>query len=491
MADKLSFLDKNGVRYLWSQLSLEDYPNNEVLVAVINAIDESKADKAEIPEIIKKHFLVVETIKDGSNYLLDGITFDELYDKFQLGNVNMVCHVDGTDYIPLLSVTPNKIMFSGIYQTTSVSLDFDSNGVGTLTSNFLVNQERLHYYSTKTETDTKIADLVNSAPETLDTLGELAAALEENQEVVDILNASIANKQNKNVIVYRDSETKLASMTAPQIMEKVRLGENVYYTPNLQGGTLHPYLEGSDTAVFFYSNYIDNSRVIGTGVLIDANGTISTETFKLAHLTDKTIHITDAERNRWNDTYTKTETDSLVEAKVNALTESNVFIVDCSGESEISHTFEQIMEAVNQGKAVYALLYGTVYVPLVYIAEDGSYIEFNNINSEVNEDQQSYAWSEGLRVYNDNTFITKSLDLLTLVHNDIQTQDGEKNIVTVINRLIEKSEDTYTKAEADNLFSSPTEYDAIILKSSTEGSSKKFRLTIDDDGVLSAEEVIE
>ena len=240
--------------------------------------------------------------------------------------------------------------------------------------------------------DTKIADLVNSAPDTLDTLGELATALEENQEVVDILNASITNKQNKNVIVYRDSETKLASMTPAQIMEKVRLGENVYYTPNLQGGTLHPYLEGSDTAVFFYSNYIDNDRVMGTGILIGVDGTITTETFKLGHLTDDVIHITSAERNRWNDTYTKTETDSLVEAKVNALTESNVLIVNYLNESEISHTFEQIMEAVNQGKAVYASLYGTVYAPLVYIAEDGSYLEFNNINSEVNEDQQSYAW---------------------------------------------------------------------------------------------------
>lgn len=225
--------------------------------------------------------------------------------------------------------------------------------IALLSTNY-VEDKRLSEIAGKADkiyVDTKISDLVNSAPGTLDTLGELAAALEENQEVVDVLDASITNKQNKNVIVYRDSETKLASMTAAQIMEKVRLGENVYYTPNLQGGTLHPYLEGSDTAVFFYSNYIDNDRVMGTGVLIDANGAITTEVFKLAHLTDDIIHITSTERNRWNDTYTKTE--------------------------------------------------------------------------------------------------------------------------------------------ADNLFSVPTEYDAIILKSSTEGSSKKFRLTIDDNGILSAEEVSE
>lgn len=36
----------------------------------------------------------------------------------------------------------------------------------------------------------------------------------------------------------------------------------------------------------------------------------------------------------------------------------------------------------------------------------------------------------------------------------------------------------------------PTEYESIILKSSVPNSTKKFRLTIDDDGVLSAEEVM-
>lgn len=42
------YLDQKGVEYLWSKLSLEDYPNNELLIAVINAIDEGKADKSEL-----------------------------------------------------------------------------------------------------------------------------------------------------------------------------------------------------------------------------------------------------------------------------------------------------------------------------------------------------------------------------------------------------------------------------------------------------------
>ena len=41
-------LDENGVRTLFNLLSLQDYPNNDVLMAVINAIDNTKMDKNQI-----------------------------------------------------------------------------------------------------------------------------------------------------------------------------------------------------------------------------------------------------------------------------------------------------------------------------------------------------------------------------------------------------------------------------------------------------------
>lgn len=45
------FLDYEGVKHLWSKVSMKDYPNNETLAAVINAIDETKADKTDIPSL--------------------------------------------------------------------------------------------------------------------------------------------------------------------------------------------------------------------------------------------------------------------------------------------------------------------------------------------------------------------------------------------------------------------------------------------------------
>lgn len=49
MPNPSKFLDEKGITYLWKQLSLEDYPNNETLMAVLSAIDETKANKDDVP----------------------------------------------------------------------------------------------------------------------------------------------------------------------------------------------------------------------------------------------------------------------------------------------------------------------------------------------------------------------------------------------------------------------------------------------------------
>lgn len=52
------FLDEKGVQHLWSKISMEDYPNNETLIAVLNAIDETKANKDDL--LILKEFKEID-----------------------------------------------------------------------------------------------------------------------------------------------------------------------------------------------------------------------------------------------------------------------------------------------------------------------------------------------------------------------------------------------------------------------------------------------
>ena len=156
----------------------------------------------------------------------------------------------------------------------------------------------------KAYVDEQVAGLVDSAPETLNTIGELATALQENKEVVDVLNEAIVMKADKT--------------------------------------------------------YVD-------------------------------------------------------EAIANIPTESDVFIIDCPDGSTISHTFEQIKTAINDKKVVYASTYGSHILPLTYIADDGTFIEFSAIRCELNNGQYTAAWVDGLVVNSDNSFFVKHGDLISSI----------------------------------------------------------------------------
>lgn len=66
-------------------------------------------------------------------------------------------------------------------------------------------------FAKETYVNTKVADLVNSAPETLDTLGEVAKAIEENADVVSALNSAIGNKVDKTELADYVKNTDYAN----------------------------------------------------------------------------------------------------------------------------------------------------------------------------------------------------------------------------------------------------------------------------------------
>ena len=70
----MAYLDNQGVEYLWSKLSLEDYPNNETLVAILNAIDETKLDKEVFEEYTGESAVLIEPKEeDIPKVFIDGV----------------------------------------------------------------------------------------------------------------------------------------------------------------------------------------------------------------------------------------------------------------------------------------------------------------------------------------------------------------------------------------------------------------------------------
>ena len=102
------------------------------------------------------------------------------------------------------------------------------NGTNLLGSgNIVLNIPSIEGLASETYVNTQIANLINSAPETMDTLGELAAALQGNQEVVEALNSSIASKQDKLV-----SGTNIKTINGSTILGS---GDLTIEIPSIEG----------------------------------------------------------------------------------------------------------------------------------------------------------------------------------------------------------------------------------------------------------------
>lgn len=76
--------------------------------------------------------------------------------------------------------------------------------------------------------DTAIANLVDSAPETLNTLNELAVAIQENEDVVEALNQSIGSKQDKLI-----SGTNIKTVNGQSLLDEGNIAiPQIVYIPN-------------------------------------------------------------------------------------------------------------------------------------------------------------------------------------------------------------------------------------------------------------------
>lgn len=115
--------------------------------------------------------------------------------------------------------------------------------IALLTTNY-VEDRRLSSIADKadkTYVDEKVADLVGSAPETLNTIEELAAALQENDEVVQVLNEAITTKADKTYV--------------DELIANIPTESDAFIVESPDGSTISHTFEQIKTA-------IDNNKVV-------------------------------------------------------------------------------------------------------------------------------------------------------------------------------------------------------------------------------------
>ena len=145
-------------------------------------------------------------------------------------------------------------------------------------------------FATTTYVDEKVADLVNGAPETLDTLDELAAALKDNKDIVDILNNSIGVKQDKiddldNIRTNASKgATALQSVPAEYVTE-TELNAKGYLTS-------HQDISGKQDTLTSGTNIktINGISVLGSGNMVVGHKTLQTTTSTSMTLTPNVYH---------------------------------------------------------------------------------------------------------------------------------------------------------------------------------------------------------
>ena len=163
-------------------------------------------------------------------------------------------------------------------------------------------------YATTNYVDTSIADLVNSAPEALNTLGELATALETHEDAYDALLETVGGKATKAEL--EDMKSELSEAIVSETDE------------------FHIVDEAGNIVASIDENGVATTTVTAQSIIVNGDNVEE-------HMDNTGIHVTVAEKEAWNkksnfsgsyndltdkpaptdlsNYYTKTEVDTAIE----------------------------------------------------------------------------------------------------------------------------------------------------------------------------------
>lgn len=260
--DKSELTDYVSKEELQKENFLKEIPSEYVTEEELSSAISNKADKSDIPDI---------SGKADKSELENYVTNDSLEEKGYLSSV------------PDEYVTEQEL-----------------EGKNYATKTDLSNSETKTLGSANSYTDEKVASLIDSAPETLDTFKEIADAFAEDRAILDTLNSAIGNKADKTALT--ETNLRVASLETDNTQNKTDI-------KSLQDN------KANKSEIPDISGKVD--KVEGKG--LSTNDYTSEEKTKLAGIEDGANNYDDIEirislsgKADKSDTYTKTEVDELI-----------------------------------------------------------------------------------------------------------------------------------------------------------------------------------
>ena len=221
--EKIKFRDRISKYPNRKKLKIISQNENEI-VAEVTPADEAQVEGVELnAKILNKWQDVISTSEDNAMLAKNKVHIAEdnaklavKYSKEAISKAEQaemvaefVSKSVNNTFIPIKTselYNDNQFISAKEQNLTDEEKSQARENIGAGTSNFsgdyedLINKPYIPSYEnvpTKDYIDEKLSDLVNSAPETLDTLGEIASALEENEDVISALNSVVSNKVDK------------------------------------------------------------------------------------------------------------------------------------------------------------------------------------------------------------------------------------------------------------------------------------------------------
>ena len=169
----------------------------EEIQALIDASSHSHSNKSVLDATTASFTTALLTKLNGIATGATNVTVDSSLSSTSTNPVqNKVVNSALSNKVPTSRTVNGKALSSNItLDYSDVGADKSGSASSALTSAKSYSDTNLG--TAKSYTDTKIGNLINGAPETMDTLKEVADAIAEHKEVTDALNAAIGNKVDK------------------------------------------------------------------------------------------------------------------------------------------------------------------------------------------------------------------------------------------------------------------------------------------------------
>ena len=490
--DNKKYLDQEGVKFLWSKISMEDYPNNETLIAILNAIDETKANKEEIPTKVSQlendsKFANEEQVEDLYNRLNSNATLG----FYCVEDVTIVLNGVSTTY-PANSNVEIKMLDTDVWEIIPTSdnsilqLNAFPGALGTYYSwlegvkqfsNILFDMNDEAFYSKWSQGNqgayqVQYAQYIN------------CIFWSDNSYISDVA-------RRTNYTLYYTSQLPLCYSSIPDNTFKAfYLAFNANSDPNWGNKVYRDSFAKATWATQVFSYY--GARTIGIFGHDDPDFNITLPKDCRGLMYQSTAIENAGTFDAINTTNFGATGSSWQQAFGQCSSLRNLYIKNLTVNLNVSWSplnYQSIYFIISKAANTKAITISVspytynLLGPTDFELATSKNITIKLVTTNYVEDKRftTVAYKTG-----DGEF---SGDVIAGGNGGsapVSLKSVANNVLN-INSALETTYATKEYVDATNI----KEYDYIILKSSTAESTKKFKLTIDDDGVISTEELTE